>query len=99
MVSVIVRSTVSPCFPLCDGGIPRWSSINLRVDSHFLEFCAVGFAHLVLHERLGTLIPYFIVQNAPRISHVLDQRSLNERLLVHNVCEDIPHLRDESLLR
>ena len=96
---VIVRFRDSASFPLCDGGIPRWSSINLQVDNHFLEFCAIALAHLVLHERLGTLIPYFVVQNALRISHVLDQRSFNERLLVHSVCEDIPHLRDEFLLR
>lgn len=47
----------------------------------------------------GFSFPYFVVQNALRISHVLDQRSLNERLLVHSLCEDIPHLRDEFLLR
>src|SRR5438445_2582736 len=59
---MIVRSRVSACFPLCDGGIPRWSSINLQVDNHFLKFCAIGLAHLLLHEPLGTLIPYFIVR-------------------------------------
>jgi hypothetical protein len=53
MASVIVRSKDSASFPLCDGGIPRWSSINLQVDNHFLEFCAIGLAHLVLHERAG----------------------------------------------
>ena len=102
MASVIVRSTDSASFPLCDDGIPRWSSINLQVDDHFLLLRAIGLVHLVhlvLHERPGTLIPYFVVQNALRISHVLDQRSLNERLLVHIVCEDITHLRDEFLLR
>src|SRR2546422_10030051 len=85
--------------PFCYGGIPHWSSINLQVDNHFLKCCAIGLADLVLHERLRTLIPYFVVQDALWISHVLDQRSLNERLLLHNVCEDILQLRGELPLR
>src|SRR5882757_2135722 len=90
---------VSSSLPFCDGGIPRWSSLNLQVHNHFLEFCAIGLAHLVLYERLWTFIPHFVVQNAFRFSHVLDQRSLNECLLLHDVGEDILQLRYELLLR
>src|ERR1700736_1344313 len=95
LASPIARSMNSGSLPFCDGGIPRGSSINLQVDNHFLEFRAIGLAHLVLHERLRILIPYLVVQNALRISHVLDQRSFNECLLLHNVCEDFPQTRGE----
>ena len=47
---LIVRSRDSDSLPFCDGGIPRWSSINLQVDNHLLEFRAIGLTHLVLHE-------------------------------------------------
>jgi hypothetical protein len=82
----------------------RWWNTTLEFDQSsgrqsFSRILRDSLVHLFLHERLGTLIPYFAVQNALRISHVVDQRSLNECLFVHNVCEDIPHLRDEFLLR
>src|ERR1700722_3567627 len=69
---LFARSRHSGSSPLCDGGIPCCSSINFQVDNHFLEFCAIGLAHLVLHKRFRTLIPYLVVQNALRVSHILD---------------------------
>ena len=33
--------------PFCDGGIPRWTSINFQVDNHVLEFCAMVTARRI----------------------------------------------------
>jgi len=74
-ISLFARSENSGSPPLCDGGIPRWSSVNFQIDSQFLEFCAIGLTDLVLHEGLRALIPYLVVQKALRVSHILDQRS------------------------
>src|SRR3979490_800518 len=99
VVSLIFRSRVSGSLPIRDGGIPRLGTIDLQIDDHLLEFSPIGLAHLVLHERLRTLLPHLVVQNAFWVTHILDQRSLNECLFLHDVCEDFPQSRSELLLR
>ena len=90
---------VSGSLPIRDGGIPGWGAIDLQIDDHLLEFSAIGLAHLVLHERLRTLLPHLVVQNALWVTHILDQLSLDERLFLHDVCEDFLEFRSELPLR
>src|SRR5438132_177877 len=95
-------ASVSGSLPIRDGGIPGWSgwgTIDLQIDDHLLEFGAIGLGHLVLHERLRTFLPHLVVQNALWVTHILDQRSLNECLFLHDVSEDFLQLRSELLLR
>src|SRR4051794_5211401 len=58
------RSRLSGFLPIRDGGIPRWGAINLQIDDHLLKFGAISLAHLVLHERLRTLVPHLVIQHA-----------------------------------
>src|SRR6266403_2083717 len=90
---------VSGSLPPRDGGIPGWGTIDLQIDDHLLEFGAIGLGNLVLHERLRTLLPHLVVQNALWVTHILDQRSLHECLFLHDVGEDFLQFRSELLLR
>src|SRR5882762_4777922 len=92
-------ASVSGSLPILDGGIPGWGTIDLQIDDHLLEFGVIGLGHLVLHERLRTFLPHLVVQNALWVVHILDQRSLNECLFLHDVCEDFLQFRSELLLR
>src|SRR5207302_9353247 len=87
-IDLVVLPSVSGSLPIRDGGIPRRGTIDLQIDDHLLEFGAIGLAHLVLHERLRTFLPHLVVQNALWVTHILDQRSLNECLFLHDVGED-----------
>jgi hypothetical protein len=79
------RSRKSAHLSFCGGGTPRWSSVNLEIDNHFLEFSATSLAHLVHRERLRTLTPNLVDQIFLRVLRVRESVALakDERSFDH----------------